>query len=71
MEVEPDNRVCRRYQFKYGDRMGMRVALVLGPEEQASDQVAIKDLRSGEQATYPQAEAAKIIQQILARSPAS
>ncbi|MBN1149581.1 MAG: histidine--tRNA ligase [Anaerolineales bacterium] len=58
-------------QFKYGDRMGMRVAVVLGPEEKAGGQVAIKDLRSGEQAAYPRAEASKIIQRMLAANPAS
>jgi histidyl-tRNA synthetase len=49
--------------------MGMRVAVVLGPDERASGQVAIKDLRSGEQSSYPQAEAAKIIRQMLQQSP--
>jgi histidyl-tRNA synthetase len=38
-------------QFKYGDRMGMRFALVLGPDEIAQGQVALKDLQSGEQQT--------------------
>ncbi|MEW5871679.1 MAG: histidine--tRNA ligase [Chloroflexota bacterium] len=58
-------------QFKYGDRMGMRLALVLGPDEQAQGLVAIKDLRSGEQQTVPQVGAAKAIREILARPQAS
>ena len=53
-------------QFKYGDRMGMRVALVLGPDEQAKNLVAIKDLKSGEQSTIPQSEAADAIRKIIA-----
>lgn len=54
-------------QFKYGDRMGMRAALVLGPDEQARGVVAIKDLRSGEQFTVPQEEAAESLQKLLAQ----
>ncbi|MDI6694434.1 MAG: histidine--tRNA ligase [Anaerolineales bacterium] len=41
-------------QFKYGDRMGMRLALVIGPDEQAQKVVTVKDLRSGEQRSIPQ-----------------
>lgn len=40
-------------QFKYGDRMGMRLALVIGPDEQAQGLVTIKDLRTGEQQRVP------------------
>ena len=43
-------------QFKYADRIGARVALVLGPEEAANLQISIKDLKSGEQRSVPQAE---------------
>lgn len=53
-------------QFKYGDRMGMRLAVILGPDEQANSQVAIKDLRSSAQQSVPQAEAARIIREMLA-----
>jgi len=42
-------------QFKYGDRMGMRAALVLGPDELAQGLVAVKDLQTGEQITLPRA----------------
>jgi histidyl-tRNA synthetase len=58
-------------QFKYGDRMGMRVAVVLGPEELAQGQAAIKDLRSGDQTTCPQPDVAGAIRQMLASNPAS
>lgn len=52
-------------QFKYGDRMGMTVALALGPDEQANGQVALKDLRSGEQTLIPQAELVQAVRAIL------
>jgi histidyl-tRNA synthetase len=58
-------------QFKYGDRMGMRVAIILGPDEQTQGRASIKDLRSGEQDSYPQSEVAAIIRQMLASNPAS
>ena len=37
-------------QFKYADRIGARIALVMGPEEMEKAQVMVKNLRSGEQA---------------------
>jgi histidyl-tRNA synthetase len=58
-------------QFKYGDRMGMRVAAVLGPDEIANDTVAIKNLQSGEQVSIQQVEAADFIRRMLETTPAS
>ncbi len=52
-------------QFKYADRMGMRVALVLGPDEQKRGEVAVKNLKSGEQITVPQSQAAEAIANML------
>jgi histidyl-tRNA synthetase len=52
-------------QFKYGDRMGMRVAVVLGPEEQQNDLLALKDLKTGAQQTIPRQEAVRAIRSIL------
>jgi len=52
-------------QFKYGDRMGINVAAVLGPDELAAGNVAIKDLRSGEQNIVPIDQAAAYIKQLL------
>ncbi|HRU07457.1 MAG TPA: histidine--tRNA ligase, partial [Candidatus Brocadiia bacterium] len=40
-------------QFKHADRLGARVALVIGPEELAQNAVALKDLRAGAQAVVP------------------
>ncbi len=39
-------------QFKLADRMGMKVILVLGPDEAAQGQVTVKDLSSGTQEAY-------------------
>jgi len=38
-------------QFKYSDRMGMRVVVVIGPDEAATGKVTVKDLAKGEQKT--------------------
>jgi histidyl-tRNA synthetase len=43
-------------QLKYGDRMGMRFAVVIGPDEQERGMAALKDLGSGEQRVMPQEE---------------
>lgn len=53
-------------QIKYGDRMGMRFAVVLGPDEQAQGAAALKDLRSGEQRILPQADLASALRELLA-----
>jgi histidyl-tRNA synthetase len=38
-------------QFKFADKMKMKVALVLGPDEEAKRQVVVKNLLNGEQTT--------------------
>jgi histidyl-tRNA synthetase len=53
-------------QFKYADRIGARVALVLGPDETEKGQVAIKNLISGEQVTVQSEAAVDLIWRILA-----
>jgi histidyl-tRNA synthetase len=53
-------------QFKYGDRMDMRLALVLGPDEQKSGQVAVKDLRTGEQHQVSSIEIVETIKRTIA-----
>lgn len=55
-------------QFKYADRIGARVALVLGPEEAANLQISIKDLKSGEQRSVPQAELLDNLRELLEAS---
>ncbi len=52
-------------QFKYGDRMGMRAALVVGPDELAQGLAAVKDLRDGSQITLPLAEVEPYLRKML------
>jgi histidyl-tRNA synthetase len=53
-------------QFKFADRVGARAALVLGPDELSSGQVAVKDLRSGEQQVIRRENVMAVIGKILA-----
>jgi histidyl-tRNA synthetase len=52
-------------QFKFADRMGIRVTLVIGPDEAANGQVTIKNLNTSTQQTVARAEAEKVVRQIL------
>jgi histidyl-tRNA synthetase len=40
-------------QFKQADRVGARLVLVLGPDEIQKNEVSVKDLRTGEQRSFP------------------
>ena len=53
-------------QFKYADRIGAKVTVVLGPDEIAKNQAAIKDLTTGNQLNTPRENAAAVIHQMLA-----
>lgn len=53
-------------QFARADKWGARVALVLGEDEVAANQVVVKDLRNGEQQTLAQSELASTLQLLLA-----
>ena len=53
-------------QFKYADRIGTRLAAVLGPDEITYGQVTIKNLETREQVTLPREDIADFIKQILA-----
>jgi histidyl-tRNA synthetase len=53
-------------QFKYADRMRIRMVLVLGPDETARKQVTIKDLVQGTQQTAERAKAARAVKDMLA-----
>jgi histidyl-tRNA synthetase len=57
-------------QFKYADRMEMRVVVVLGPDEKANDKVTIKNLVSGSQETVLRSQAGRVIQKLLDDDPA-
>lgn len=52
-------------QFKYADRIGAKVTLVLGPDEAAKGQVTVKNLSNGEQVLVPQNEAATVIRNMV------
>jgi histidyl-tRNA synthetase len=53
-------------QFKYADRIGAKVTLVLGPDEAENGQVTVKNLRNGEQALVSQEAVVAAIRAILA-----
>jgi len=52
-------------QFKYADRIGAKVTLVLGPDEAAKDQVTVKNLSNGEQVVVPRNEVATLIRKMV------
>ncbi len=51
-------------QFKYADRMGIKVVVVIGPDEIASGKITIKDLSTGKQQTLPRQEALKSLKNL-------
>ncbi len=53
-------------QFKYADRIGARIAMILGPDEIANGQVSIKDLSTREQTNIAREKAPDFVQKILA-----
>ena len=55
-------------QFKYADRIGAKVALVLGPDELANGTVAVKDLRTRAQSTVIRKALIATLQRELASS---
>jgi histidyl-tRNA synthetase len=52
-------------QFRFADQLKLRVAVTIGPEEAAKDQVAVKDLMNGSQKIVERADAAQVVRQIL------
>ncbi len=52
-------------QFKYADSRGIRFVAVVGDDEAARGDVAIKDLKTGEQTSRPQADVADYIRTLL------
>ena len=53
-------------QFKYADRVGAKVALVLGPDEVENGQVAVKNLMNGEQVIVGKDAVVEVVREILA-----
>lgn len=58
-------------QFKYADRIGTRLAVILGPDEIEKGQVAIKNLETREQTNLQREEVADFIKEILAGKKSS
>ncbi len=54
-------------QLKYADRLGIRFAVIVGPDEKAAGKITIKDLAHGVQQTVPEGEASQVIRQMLAQ----
>jgi len=52
-------------QFKYADRIGAKLALVLGPDEAEAKTISVKDLRTGDQVTVAQSELVEKIKNSL------
>jgi histidyl-tRNA synthetase len=52
-------------QLKYGDRTGIKVVVLLGPDELANQSITLKDLTTGNQQTVARSESAKMIAQLL------
>lgn len=52
-------------QFKYADKMKMKVAVTIGPDEAAKGQVAVKNLLNGEQVIVSREAAVEVIRKIL------
>lgn len=52
-------------QFKFADRMGMRVVLVLGPDEVAQAKVAVKNLGDGTQEVVDRGELLASVKRVL------
>jgi histidyl-tRNA synthetase len=56
-------------QFKYAASRSVPFVAIVGDDERARGEVAVKDLRSGEQTAVPRAEAAAVIARTLNREP--
>jgi histidyl-tRNA synthetase len=52
-------------QFKYADRIGAKVTLVMGPDEVEKGQVAVKNLINGEQISVPRETLIDTVNRIL------
>lgn len=53
-------------QFKYADRIGARLVVVIGPDEETNGQVTIKDLVGRTQQTVSRSEMVQTIKEMLA-----
>jgi histidyl-tRNA synthetase len=51
--------------LKHGDRSGIKIALLLGPDEIDAQQVTLKDLRTGGQQTVARSQCSQILAELL------
>jgi histidyl-tRNA synthetase len=58
-------------QFRHADRIGVRLAVVLGPDEIKAGTVAVKDLSSGDQVSVPRKSASLAILELLDKAPSA
>jgi histidyl-tRNA synthetase len=56
-------------QFKYASSRNVPFVAIVGDDEQARGEVAVKDMRSGVQTVVPRAEAAAFVARTLNREP--
>lgn len=54
-------------QFKYADRLGLQMALVIGPDEVAEKLVQVKQLKNGDQKSIARKDLVEVISTELAR----
>ena len=52
-------------QFKFADKMKVRVAVTIGPDEAAKGEVAVKNLVNGEQIVIPENEVVDVIRKMI------
>ncbi len=52
-------------QFKFADKMKMKVAIIIGTDEAEKGLVAVKNFLNGNQQVIPQNEAVKVVRNIL------
>ncbi|MCK4800849.1 MAG: histidine--tRNA ligase [Anaerolineales bacterium] len=55
--------------FRYADKVGARIAVILGPDEINNQQVALKDLQTREQTTVSRSQAIEAIRGLLENDP--
>lgn len=67
VELAPDATKLGK-QFKFADRKGIPMVLVLGPDEIMENKVAVKDLRAGTQETIDRTQLAEVLRSRLAES---
>ncbi|MBI3151127.1 MAG: histidine--tRNA ligase [Chloroflexi bacterium] len=52
-------------QFKFADKMKIKIALTVGPDEAANDEVAVKNLATGEQVTVKREAVLEVVKKLM------